>query len=124
MHGTSMGGMVAIVFAAKYPEKVIGLVIGCCMARYDTMARLNKQVWKAVARTTGMSADLAALIATQAFSREFLDGGAGKQAVARIADAFATNDRDLWIHFCELLEEADLTSVLANVQAPNACTEW
>ena len=44
VHGTSMGGMVAIPFAAKYPERVNGLVLSCSLAAYDEAARMNKRV--------------------------------------------------------------------------------
>src|ERR1043166_5365040 len=33
VHGTSMGGMIAIVFAAKYPERTISVVTNCAAAQ-------------------------------------------------------------------------------------------
>ena len=33
VHGTSMGGMIAIVFAGKYPERTRSVVINCAAAK-------------------------------------------------------------------------------------------
>ena len=33
VHGTSMGGMIAIVFAGKYPERTTSVVINCAAAK-------------------------------------------------------------------------------------------
>lgn len=118
VHGTSMGGMVALVFAAKYPERIRRMVVGCCMARYDTMAILNKLVWKALARATGMSAEVATLIATQAFSRTYMDRPEAQEQLRNMVTAFAKNDPALWIHHCEILEQADLEPLLSRVGVP------
>ena len=37
VHGTSMGGMVALAFAGRYPEMVDGLVLDCASAKSDFM---------------------------------------------------------------------------------------
>lgn len=118
VHGTSFGGMVALVMAARYPQRVRRMVIGCCMARYDNLAILNKKVWKAMATATGMSEHVANLIASQAFSRGYHDTEQAPRQVAAMAAAFAKNDPELWKHFCDLLCEADLTGYLPQVTAP------
>lgn len=118
VHGSSMGGQVAIAFAARYPERVRRLVLGCCMARYDTMAIFNKRVWKAMARATGMSPDLALMIATQAFSRDYMDRPEAPAQLRQMAEAFAKNDLNLWIHYCDLVEEVDLEPLLPTIKAP------
>jgi pimeloyl-ACP methyl ester carboxylesterase len=118
VHGTSMGGMVALVFAEKYPTRVRRMVIGCCMARYDTMAILNKVVWKALARATGMSPEVATLVATQAFSRQYLDRPEAHEVLQGMVGAFAKNDPNLWIHFCEVLEATDLEPLLGRITTP------
>ncbi|MCY4088289.1 MAG: alpha/beta fold hydrolase [Actinomycetia bacterium] len=38
VHGTSMGGIVAIRLAAKHPERVYGLVLDCTAAKSDFMS--------------------------------------------------------------------------------------
>jgi pimeloyl-ACP methyl ester carboxylesterase len=39
VHGTSMGGMVAVRYAAKYPERVARLVLDCPSEKSDFMSR-------------------------------------------------------------------------------------
>ena len=69
IHGTSMGGMVAQQFAAKYPNRTERLVINC-----SGEARLRRHPylrgWIDIAERLGMgSRTLAELIAIQALSR-------------------------------------------------------
>src|SRR3954465_1063174 len=40
VHGTSMGGMIAIVFAGKYPERTTSVVINCAAASIGRTGRL------------------------------------------------------------------------------------
>ena len=45
IHGTSMGGMVAQQFAAKYPERTHRLVINCSTAKLDYAGVLTFRGW-------------------------------------------------------------------------------
>ena len=45
VHGTSMGGMVAQVFAGKYPERTDIVVINCAAAKLGVMGRLIFKNW-------------------------------------------------------------------------------
>ena len=70
IHGTSMGGMVAQQFAAKYPERTQRLVINCSAAKLDYAGTLTFRGWIDIAERFGMgSRTLAELIALQALSR-------------------------------------------------------
>ena len=70
VHGTSMGGMVALAFAGRYPERVDGLVLDCASAKSDFMARAHWEVWKQLAQAYGMGGEPLALeIATKCLSR-------------------------------------------------------
>src|SRR5947209_8881176 len=53
VHGGSMGSSLAVRYAAKYPERVDGLVLSGCTAKSDAMARAQYVVWKALARSYG-----------------------------------------------------------------------
>ncbi len=78
VHGTSMGGMVALAFAGRYPERVDGLVLDCASAKSDFMARAHWEIWKQLAQAYGMGSEPLALeIATKCLSRRFLDTPAG-----------------------------------------------
>ena len=76
IHGTSMGGMIAIVFAGKYPERTASVVINCAAAKLGHAGRLIFRNWIDIARMDPEgpgSRTLAELIAWQAFSKAFLE---------------------------------------------------
>ena len=50
VHGTSMGGMIAIVFAGKYPERTTSVVINCAAAKLGLAGRLVFKNWIDIAR--------------------------------------------------------------------------
>ena len=84
VHGTSMGGMIAIVFAGKYPERTTSVVINCAAAKLGMAGRLVFKNWIDIAR---MDPDgpgsriLAELIAWQALSKAFLETPDGVAAI-------------------------------------------
>jgi 3-oxoadipate enol-lactonase len=96
IHGTSMGGMVAQQFAAKYPDRTQRLVINCSAAKLDYSGVLTFRGWIDIAERDGVgSRTLAELIATQALSRNYLDGPNGARSVEMIQDILAMIDMDL-----------------------------
>ena len=46
-----MGGMVAIAFAGKYPERTTSVVINCAAAKLGVMGKLIFKNWIDIART-------------------------------------------------------------------------
>ena len=82
VHGGSMGSMVALRFAERFPERVRGLVLSGCAVKSDLMARCHYEVWKALARAFGMgSRELAVELCNKAVSRSFLDGPDGGEGL-------------------------------------------
>ncbi len=76
VHGTSMGGMVATVFAGKYPQRTTSVVINCAAAKLGRMGRLIFKNWIDIARMDPAgpaSRILAELITWQAVSKQFLE---------------------------------------------------
>jgi 3-oxoadipate enol-lactonase len=120
VHGTSMGGMVAIRLAAKYPEKIDGLVIDCAAAKCDRMTRYRLEVWKALAQAYGMgSRELAVEIAAQALSRTFLDSPRGPETVEVIQGVLERNcSVEVFCAACDAMIEMDLTDDCRAIRAP------
>src|SRR4029078_436696 len=93
VHGTSMGGMIAIVFAGKYPERTTSVVINCAAAKLGMAGRLVFENCIDMARLDPDgpgSRILAELIAWQALSKRFLetpDGGAAIDKIPQILPA-------------------------------------
>ena len=87
-----MGGMVALAFAGRYPERVDGLVLDCASAKSDFMARAHWEIWKQLAQAYGMGSEPLALeIATKCLSRRFLDTPAGPETVKVIQGVLERN---------------------------------
>ena len=87
VHGTSMGGMIAIVFAGKYPQRTTSVVINCAAAKLGRAGRLTFKNWIDIARLDPDgpgSRILAELIAWQALSRAFLETPDGVAAIDTI----------------------------------------
>src|ERR1700728_5298645 len=94
IHGTSMGGMVAQQFAAKYAQRTHRLVINCSAAKLDYAGVLTFRGWIDIAERYGVgSGTLAELIAMQALSRRYLDGPDGRRAVEMIQHILGSCNR-------------------------------
>jgi len=120
IHGTSMGGMVAQQFAAKYPERTQRLVINCSAAKLDYAGVLTFRGWIEIAERLGVgSRTLAELIALQALSRRFLDSPKGPGAVDMIQDVLRNSNRaDIFKLACQAMIDMDLRPLLPKITAP------
>ncbi len=120
VHGTSMGGMVALAFAGRYPERVDRLILDCASARSDFMARGHWEVWKKLAQAYGMGGEPLALeIATKCLSRAFLDTEQGRGTVAVIQGVLDRNcSVPVFSGACDAMATMDLRPYCAKVTAP------
>lgn len=122
VHGTSMGGMIAIVFAGKYPERTASVVINCAAARLGRSGRLVFRNWIDIARLDPEgpgSRTLAELIAWQAFSRAFLEGPDAEAAIENTQQILRdSNDREVFCAACQAMCDMDLRDWLPRISAP------
>ena len=120
VHGTSMGGMVALAFAGRYPELVDGLVLDCTSAKSDFMARAHWEIWKQLAQAYGMGGEPLALeIATKCLSRRFLDTPAGPETVKVIQGVLERNcSVPVFAGACDAMATMDLRPYAGKVTAP------
>jgi 3-oxoadipate enol-lactonase len=120
VHGTSMGGPVAVNVAARHPSRVKGLIVSCSLVKPDRYARISYELVRSLARSHGVaSQEVARFIALCALSREYLERPDGDEAVQQIADILeVNNDPDVFDRAWQLLIEMDLTPTLADVRAP------
>jgi 3-oxoadipate enol-lactonase len=121
VHATSTGGMIAIKLAAKYPEKVAGLILGATAAKLDFMCKAQFVVRKALARAYGVDSEpLAYDLATLALSAEFLDRPEGGerlvQQISKLLGEMTTVES--WCSACDAMVEADLREDLPNIRSP------
>lgn len=120
IHGTSMGGMIAQVFGAKYADRTERLVINCSAAKLDYAGRLIFQNWIDLSEMNGCgSRTLAELIAAQALSHKFLDGPDGPTAVDMIQDILEkSNRKEVYQRACRAMMEMDLRPYAKDIKAP------
>jgi pimeloyl-ACP methyl ester carboxylesterase len=119
VHGTSMGGMVAIAFAAKHAARTRALVLSCSLAKYDKAAAVNKRVWRAIAEAYGKGEEYLDLLSIQLFSRAYLDSDEAEQGRALVRRLIASQlDPAVSAEINKAIEEADLTPLLPQVTAP------
>src|SRR5207237_4589571 len=121
VHGTSMGGMIAIVFAAKYPQRTISVVINCAAAKLGTAGRLVFKNWIDIARLDPAgpgSRILAELIAWQALSKAFLETPDGVAAIDTIQQLLRHSNRlEVFNAACQAMCDMDLTGWLPRVSS-------
>ena len=122
VHGTSMGGMIAIVFAGKYPERTTSVVINCAAAKLGMAGRLVFKNWIDIA---SMDPDgpgsriLAELIAWQALSKTFLETPDGVAAIDTIQQILRDSNRiEVFTAACQAMCDMDLREWLPRITSP------
>ena len=122
VHGTSMGGMIAIVFAGKYPERTTSVVINCAAAKLGTTGRLIFKNWIDIARLDPDgpgSRILAELIAWQALSKTFLETPDGIAAIDAIQQILRDSNRlEVFTAACQAMCDMDLRPWLPKITSP------
>jgi pimeloyl-ACP methyl ester carboxylesterase len=123
VHGGSMGGFIAVLFAAKYPEKVDRLVFNGAVAKCDWLARTNFHLWKTVAHQFGLgSEELALMLLTHAFSRAYLDemvASGSLHSLSWMQDSITRNaSLEVFSDACDAMATTDVTGLLGNIDAP------
>jgi pimeloyl-ACP methyl ester carboxylesterase len=122
VHGTSMGGMVAIVFAGKYPERTTSVVINCAAAKLGMTGRLIFKNWIDIARLDPDgpgSRLLAELITWQALSKRFLEEEDAEALATTIQTILRdSNDLEVFTAACQAMCDMDLRPWLGRITSP------
>lgn len=116
--GTSAGGMIALQFAAKYPEKCIGVVSDCAFAKCDTMRKLMFQTWRHMAQTWGCSAQFADHVVTQAVGADYLEGPNGEAFLPMVREIVGLNSPETVVQACLAMENMDLREDIKKIRSP------
>ena len=116
IHGTSMGGSVAIVLAGQRPELIDRLVISCSFAKFDRASHFMFKTWR-MAAANGIE-DLALITSHQGFSRSFWDRPESDSTVDAFIDALQGMTPAEFLRDLELIENLDISVEAANIRAP------
>ena len=122
VHGTSMGGMIAIVFAGKYPRRTTSVVINCAAAKLGRAGRLIFKNWIDIAELDPNgpgSRILAELISWQAVSKVWLESEAGQGIVDHCQQILRDSNRvEVFTAACQAMCDMDITPWLGKITSP------
>jgi pimeloyl-ACP methyl ester carboxylesterase len=117
-----MGGMVAIVFAGKYPERTTSVVINCAAARLGVTGRLIFKNWIDIANMDPAgpgSRLLAELLTWQALSKTFLEENDADGLVDHVQTILRDSNRvEVFTAACQAMNDMDLTPWLPRITSP------
>jgi pimeloyl-ACP methyl ester carboxylesterase len=114
-HGTSMGGMIALTFTAKYPEKTIASCADCAMARCDTYRRIMFRNWRQQCEALPLD-DFCDLLTIQAVGARFLEEH--PEVFDNVKRIVAQNSPYTVRQACLAMEEMDLEPLVDQIQRP------
>jgi 3-oxoadipate enol-lactonase len=114
-HGTSMGGMIAIAFAAKYPEKTIAACADCAFARCDVYRRTMFRTWRKMAES-GPLDDFCDLLTIQAVSADFIE--ANPDIFDTVRSVVSKNAPYTVRQACLAMETMDLEELARSLRVP------
>lgn len=117
VHGTSMGGMIAIAFTALYGEKTIATCADVAFAKPDVYRRTLFRVWRRMAETMPWD-DFSDHVTTQAVGAKFIESEEGKNTFELVRSVISLNDPYTVRQACIAMEEMDLSPLVPTIDRP------
>lgn len=117
VHGTSMGGMIAIAFTASYPEKTIAACADVAFAKPDLYRRTLFRVWRRMAETMPWDV-FSDHVTTQAVGARFMESAEGEDIFQLVRDIVALNDPYTVRQACLAMESMDLSPLVPKIERP------
>ena len=117
VHGTSMGGMIAIGFAALHRDRVIGTCADVAFAKPDVYRRTLFRVWRRMAESMPWD-DFSDHVTTQAVGARFLETEEGKGTFDVVRAVIGWNDPYTVRQACLAMEEMDLSPLVPEISTP------
>ena len=114
-HGTSMGGMIALAFTAKYPDKTVASCADCAMARCDTYRRVMFRNWRQQCEALPLD-DFCDLLTIQAVGAGFLEEN--PEVFANVKRIVAMNSPYTVRQACLAMEDMDLEPLVDRIRRP------
>jgi pimeloyl-ACP methyl ester carboxylesterase len=117
VHGTSMGGMIAIAFTALYPRRTIAACADVAFARPDVYRRTLFRVWRRMAEAMPWD-DFSDHVTTQAVGAKFLESEEGTDTFELVRAVIGWNDPYTVRQACLAMENMDLTELVPRIERP------
>src|SRR6266487_1035490 len=117
VHGTSMGGMIAIAFSAKYPERTIAACADVAFAKPDVYRQTVFRVWRRMAESMSWD-DFSDHVTTQAVGARFMESDDGANIFQLVRDIVGLNDPYTVRQACLAMENMDLSELVPQISRP------
>jgi 3-oxoadipate enol-lactonase len=117
VHGTSMGGMIAIAFVAAYPQRTIAACADVAFAKPDVYRRTVFRVWRRMAESMPWD-DFSDHVTTQAVGAAFMESPEGENIFALVRDIVGLNDPYTVRQACLAMENMDLSPLVPQISRP------
>ena len=117
VHGTSMGGMIAIAFTAKYPEHVIAACADVAFAKPDLYRKTLFRVWRRMVESMAWD-DFSDHVTTQAVGARFMESAEGANIFELVREIVALNDPYTVRQACLAMENMDLSPLVPQISRP------
>ena len=117
VHGTSMGGMIAIAFTANYPEKTTAACADVAFAKADVYRRTLFRGWRRMAETMPWD-EFSDHVTTQAVGAKFMESTEGENIFQLVRDIVGLNDPYTVRQACLAMENMDLSPLVPKIERP------
>jgi 3-oxoadipate enol-lactonase len=117
LHGTSMGGMIAIAFTAKQGERTVAACADVAFAKPDVYRRTLFRVWRRMAESMPWD-DFADHVTTQAVGARFLESERGANTFELVRSVIGINDPYTVRQACIAMEQMDLSPLVPQIERP------
>ena len=117
VHGTSMGGMIAIAFTARYPERCAAACADVAFAKPDVYRRTLFRVWRRMVESMPWD-DFSDHVTTQAVGARFMESPEGENIFELVRQIVGLNDPYTVRQACLAMEEMDLSPLVPQISRP------
>jgi pimeloyl-ACP methyl ester carboxylesterase len=117
VHGTSMGGMIAIAFTASCPERTIAACADVAFAKPDLYRRTLFRVWRRMAESMPWD-EFSDHVTTQAVGAKFMESPEGENIFQLVRDIVGLNDPYTVRQACLAMENMDLSPLVPKIERP------
>lgn len=117
VHGTSMGGMIAIAFTALHGDRTIATCADVAFAKPDVYRTTLFRVWRRMAESMAWD-DFSDHVTTQAVGSTFLESEEGKGTFDLVRSVIGLNDPYTVRQACIAMEQMDLSPLVPRIERP------
>ena len=117
VHGTSMGGMIAIAFTAKYSDRVIAACADVAFAKPDLYRKTLFRIWRRMAESMPWD-DFSDHVTTQAVGARFMENPEGANIFELVREIVGFNDPYTVRQACLAMENMDLSPLVPEISRP------